>query len=209
VSLLSIVFIAFAAVGCLYIVGAAMLGHLTDLGGDHGHAGGDHGDAGDYGVDHGGHGSVSAGHGAAAAFHFPFFSPLALATFFAFIGGYGLMAKHGFAAPDGVALIVAIPLALATAYVVTYGAWKVVQGSRGSSQIRAADLVGVDAEVLTPIPAGGVGEVAATVRGQRFTGPAREAGGQAVRQGAHVRVERMVGSTMVVSAGGGTTAQPR
>jgi membrane protein implicated in regulation of membrane protease activity len=204
---LTLVYIAFAVVGCGYIVVAALMGHLTDVGGDHGHAGGDHGDAGSYGVDQGGHGAVTAGHAATAAFHFPFFSPLALATFLAFIGGYGLMAKHGFEARDTVSLLVAIPLALATAYVVTYGAWKVVQGSRGSSQIRAADLVGADAEVLTPIPAGGVGEVAATVRGQRFTGPAREAAGQAVRQGAHVRVERLIGSTMVVSAVASKAAQ--
>ena len=205
--MLSLVFIAFAVVGSGYIVIAALMGHLTDLGGDHGHAGGDHADGGDYGVDHGGHGTVSAAHATVAAFHFPFFSPLALATFITFIGGFGLMAKHGFAASDTLSLLVAIPLAMATAYVVTYAAWRVVQGSRGSSQILNADFIGADGEVLTSIPAGGVGEVAAQVRGQRFTGPAREAGGQAVRAGTIVRVERLVGSTMVVTAGGGRPAQ--
>jgi membrane protein implicated in regulation of membrane protease activity len=199
--MLTLVFIAFAVVGCGYIVVAAVMGNLSDFGGHHGHdAGGSHSDAGEYGVDHGGHGSVAAGHGGAAAFHFPFFSPLALATFLAFIGGYGLMAQQGFGGSDTTSLLVAMPLAFVTAYAVTYAAWKVVQGSRGSSQIRSGDLVGAEAEVLTPIPAGGVGEVAATVRSQRFTGPARESTGLAVRQGAIVRVERVVGSTMVVSS---------
>jgi hypothetical protein len=52
--------------------------------------------------------------------------------------------------------------------------------------------------VITPIPAGGIGEVAAIVKGQRFSGPAREQDGREVPRGAHVRVKAMVGTTLVV-----------
>ena len=59
-------------------------------------------------------------------------------------------------------------------------------------------MVGAPAEILTPIPAGGVGEAAALVQGQRFTAPARELDGNEVPRGAAVTVVRMTGSTLVV-----------
>ena len=71
----------------------------------------------------------------------------------------------------------------------------------GSSEIRAADLRGARAEVLTPIPPGGVGEVAAYVRGQRFNGPAREERGRPAARGVSVVVKEAVGHTLVVSVG--------
>jgi hypothetical protein len=43
-----------------------------------------------------------------------------------------------------------------------------------------------------------VGEAAALVAGQRFTGPAREASGREVPRGAAARVVRLSGSTLVV-----------
>lgn len=200
--MLTLLYIGLAVLGCGYVVVSLLTGHLVDAfgGGGAGHAGG--GEAGglDYGVDGGGHGSVSASDPGGAAFHFPLFSPLAVATLFATIGGYGLVAKYGLRVGDGASLVIAVPLAVATAYAVTYLGWRLVTGSRGSSEIRPAQLVGAPAEVLTPIPAGGVGEVAATVGGQRFTGPARAAGGREIGRGAAVTVVRVVGGTLVVAA---------
>ena len=59
--------------------------------------------------------------------------------------------------------------------------------------------MGARAEVLTPIPAGGIGEVAAMVEGQRFNAPAREVAGRAVVRGQVVTVTEMVGGTLLVS----------
>jgi membrane protein implicated in regulation of membrane protease activity len=169
-----------AVAGCLYIVGSAAAGHLGDSGdsGPHGH--------------HGGHG----GHG--AEFHFPFFSPLALATLATAIGGFGLIAKHGLDVSDTASLLLALPVAMVAAYATTYVAFRLVEGSRGSSQFRMTEITGAQAEVVTPIPVGGVGEVSAMVQGQRFSGPAREADGLEVARGALVTVVSMVGPTMVV-----------
>ncbi len=206
-------FIALAVLGGGYVLLSVLMGHAHF--GDGGHAGHHGGDFG--GQDHGGHdghdhtgeahvqygaggsGTASAGHAAAASFHFPFFSPLALATLFGALGAWGLIAKQGFGASDPTSLAVAAPAAFVTAYIVTYAGWRLVTGSTGSSQIRNDDLVGVQAEVITPIPAGGIGEVAAMVKGQRFSGPAREAQGKDVPRGAQVTVKAMVGATMVVS----------
>ena len=105
--MLTLVYLTLALVGCGYVVIASFLGHLTDAGGAEsaeadGHAAdaGAGGDGGAYGIDHGGHGSVTAGDAGGASFHFPFFSPLALATLFGALGGFGLIAKYGFGAGD-------------------------------------------------------------------------------------------------------------
>jgi hypothetical protein len=196
----------FLVLGCGY-VGVMLLlghGHFGDVsGGDGHHAGGDDHAGSTYGLDGGGHGSVSAdAGGGGAAFHFPLFSPLALATLIGAMGAWGLIALKGFAVSESASLLVAIPAALLTAYGITYVGWRLVSSSRGSSQIRVADLEGAPAEVTTPIPEGGIGEVAAMVQGQRYNGPARTRDGSAVGRGTLVRVETMVGGTMVVAAGG-------
>ncbi|HVT17320.1 MAG TPA: NfeD family protein [Thermoanaerobaculia bacterium] len=208
--MLTMTFLLFALLGCLYVMVAAFLGHADFGGGGHAHApeGGHGTESGHaapsrYGIDGTGRGSVSesAAGGGAAAFHFPFFSPLALATLMAAIGGWGLIAKYGLRAGDRTSLLFAIPAAVLTAYGVTFLGWKIVSASRASSVIHLADLVGAAAEVTTPIPAGGLGEAVALVSGQRYSAPAREAEGREIPRGVAVTVVAMAGSTLVVSAG--------
>lgn len=199
--MLVIGYIVLAVLGAGYVLVSMLLGHLLDFGshdGAAGDGGGAHTAGGHYGVDQSGHGEVTAGDSVAAAFHFPFFSPLALATLSAAIGGLGLVARFGLRLADGPSLLVAVPAALAITYLVTWAAWRVASGSRGTSAIRGEALVGAPAEVLTPIPAGGVGEAAALVSGQRFAGPAREEEGREVPRGASVTVVRLSGSTLIV-----------
>ena len=203
--MLTLTYLALAVLGAGFLLFSVFVGH-SDAGGgdghaDTGHAGHDGGDAHmDYGVDAGGHASASAHGPHAAEFHFPFFSPLALATLFACIGGYGLIALYGLRVEDASSILIAVPAAVVTAYLVTYAGWRIVGSSRGSSQIRLQDLAGAHAEVITPIPAGGLGEVAALVGGQRYTAPAREAHGKEVPRGAQVTVLKMVGSTLLVES---------
>jgi hypothetical protein len=196
--MLTLAYIAFSLLGCAYIVFSVLSGH-GDAAGHAGAAPSGHVPDAHYGVDGAGHASASAGDAAPAAFHFPFFSPLALATLFAAVGAYGLMALHGLGTSEGMSLALAVPAALATAYAVTYVGYRVISGSRASSAIRLAQLIGARAEVITPIPFGGVGEVAAIVDGERFSGPAREAAGGAVERGAQVTIKSMAGSTFVVA----------
>lgn len=174
--MLTLVYLVLALLGCGYVIVATFLGHLADAG----------------------DGDSGGGHGHAGEFHFPFFSPLAIAALFGALGGFGLIAKYGFRVGDGMSLALAGPAALVTSYVVTYLTWRLARSSTGSSQIRTADLAGAAGEVVTPIPAGGMGEVTVIVRGQRFTAPARAAAGNALPRGAMVTVEQYSGSTMVV-----------
>ncbi len=194
-------YMVLAVLGSGYILVSMLLGHLVDVGShDPGaHAGADvHSATADYGVEHGGHGDAHAGDGVAPSFHFPFFSPLALAALSGSIGGLGLVGRYGLKLADGPSLLFAVPAALVVTYLVTWVTWKVAMGSIGTSTIRADRLAGVSAEILTPIPAGGVGEAAALVDGPRFAGPAREIDGREVSRGTPVTVARLSGSTLVV-----------
>jgi membrane protein implicated in regulation of membrane protease activity len=220
--MLTLTYILFAAAGCLYVLIAAFLGHASDFvdfghaGHVHagqdagGHAGPDHGHGGArYGVQGGGHGTASTGTVGHPVFHFPFFSPLAIATLIAAIGGFGLIGKHGLGLSDGGSLLLAVPAALATAYGVTYAGFRLVSGARASSVIRMDQIAGSLAEVTAPIPAGGVGEALAMVGGQRYAAPAREVNGGAVPRGAAVTVVGMAGPTLLVQAGSsGNTGNP-
>jgi membrane protein implicated in regulation of membrane protease activity len=204
---LTLIYIALSVLGCGYIVVSAFLGHLFESAAD----GGGHADAGhapevsDYGIGDTGHGAVTAMAPVPAAFHFPFFSPLALATLFAAIGGFGLIARWGIGTSDPVSLAVALPAALLTAYAVTYLAWRLVTGSRGSSQIRLADLKGLSAEVITPIPARGVGEIVALVHGQRYTAAARAENDTPIARGVLVTIREFAGATVIVVPPRGTS----
>jgi len=199
--MLTLTYLLLALAGCGYIVVAAFLGHLTDaLGAGQAHGGnGGHAADAPYGVSAEGHGATTTTIVGASTFHFPFFSPLAVATILGSVGAWGLIVKHGFQAGDGWSLLIALPLAVATAYAVTFAAWRLATASQATSAFRLPELVGASAEVLTPIPAGGTGEVAAMIGGQRFTGPAREAQGLAVSRGASVTIVRVVGATLVVA----------
>jgi hypothetical protein len=211
--MLTVTYVALAALGCGYVVVSLLLGHLTDAGahvphvdagvghlGAHlGHAlPGAHGAhaAGDYGA--GGHGDVHASDSGATSFRFPFFSPLALATIFGCVGCYGLLARHGLGLGDLASLAVAIPAAIGTAWGVAWLSFRLVASSRGTSAIRLWEIEGAEGEVLTPIPEGGLGEVALLVSGQRYTTAARHEKGGAVPRGTAVRVVQMAGSTAVV-----------
>ena len=216
--MLTLTYILFAAGGCLYVLIAAFLGHASDFV-DFGHAGhvhvghesggtggqaGHSGHGGDrYGVSGSGHGNASVGTVGHPVFHFPFFSPLAIATLIAAIGGFGLIGKYAVGLSDAGSLLLAVPAALATAYGVTYAAFRLVSGARASSVIRMDQIAGSPAEVTAPIPAGGVGEAVAMVAGQRYAASAREVGGGALPRGTAVTVVGMAGPTLLVRAGTG------
>ena len=175
--MLTLTYIILAVVGCGVVALAIALGSVFD-----GHGLFDH------------HGGIDAG------FHFPFLSPTALAALAGAVGAFGLIAIYGFQASEATSLLVALPAGLVFTYLVTYAAWRVLKGSTGTTALRPEDLAGVPAEIITPIPAGGVGEAAAVVHGERFTAAAREVDGLDTPRGAIVTVVRYAGATLYVRA---------
>jgi len=177
--MLTLTYIVLAVAGCGYVLVALALGQVFD-------------------------GDVAAD----GDFQFPLLSPSGLGALAGSLGAFGLIARFGLGLSDWPSLMVALPLALLFTYAATYAAWRVLVGSSTTSTIAAADLVGAEAEIVTPIPAGGVGEAAAFVRGQRYTAPAREVDGLDVPRGAVVSVVRLAGATLYVKAGFAGVREP-
>ena len=171
--MLTLTYIALAVAGCGYVAIALALGHAFDV---------DDAGAGDGG------------------FHFPLFSPLTMATFCGAIGALGLVATYGFALSKEATVGVALGGAAVFTYIVTYAAWRILASSTGTQTVREQDLVGATAEVLTPIPQDGIGEVAALVRGQRHTAAARTADGAPLSRGSLATVVRVAGVTLIVES---------
>jgi len=70
-----------------------------------------------------------------------------------------------------------------------------------SSEVRQARLIGQVAEITTPIPVNGVGQIAFVAEGSRVTYSARATDEQsAFERGTPVRIERIVGGMAYVSA---------
>ena len=182
--MLTLTYIVLAAIGCGVVGLSLVLGSFFD---------------GEGSFDHGG---LDAG------FHFPILSPTALAAFAGGIGAFGLIALYGFDASDTVSLLIALPAGFGFSYAATYAAWRLLKGSTGSTAVRPEDLVGVPAEIVTPIPAGGVGEAAAMVHGERFSAPAREVDGLETPRGTVVTVVRYSGATLYVRAEASGVRQP-
>ena len=70
--------------------------------------------------------------------------------------------------------------------------------TQSSSESHVAQLIGTEANVITPIPENGVGEIAYVVGGTRYTAPARAENGAAVANGQTVKITRIVGTQFYV-----------
>ena len=125
---------------------------------------------------------------------------MTVAILMASIGAYGLIARYGFGVGDDASVLLAVGAGVLTAYVVGRTAWRATRAAPSSTAIALTSLVGAAGDVVTPIPAGGVGEVALIVDGQRYLGAARSVDGLAVERGTAITVARLAGTTMLVSA---------
>lgn len=189
-------------VGLTWALLSAIFGGL--FGGDHG------GDAGGHDVGAAGHDAGAAGHDAGAAHghdgsdhavHFSPLSPSIIAIFLTSFGAGGFVASQFFHAGP----TLSVPFA-ALAGVLVAGAMlalfaKIFSVTQQSSQPFQQELTGVVGQVITPIPENGVGEISYTVRGSRFTAPARHVQGWAVPAHAPVVIEKLVGSVFFVRRG--------
>jgi len=146
----------------------------------------------------GGHGD--AGHGAAmdGTVHFSPMSPVVLAMFIATFGGSGIIFKKVLALPLAAHIPLALVSALGIAACVFYLFYKVFAITQSSSEAHASEVIGMEAEVTVPIPNGGLGEIAYTIAGSRYTNPARTGDGKELPAHAMVKIVKLVGNTYIV-----------
>jgi hypothetical protein len=128
----------------------------------------------------------------------PSLSPVTIASFVTAFGAFGLIAlglfnttaQWSLAWAGGGGLIVAILAHFAFGFFLI--------SPQGSSEVKLKDIVGVVAEVTTPIPADSVGEVAFVAQGGRMTYTAKSASGAPIARGTTVVIEKVVGGVAVV-----------
>ena len=165
------------------------------------HAFGGHGDAG-----HGGHGGHAQGHAEAGggANDMPGFSPLSpttLASFITAFGGFGMIfTKLEKTSSPWISAPLATLGGLGIAAIVFWIFDTIFRKTQASSEGRVAELAGQNASVISPIPSGGVGEIAYVQGGSRYSGPARaDDSVAAIASGTTVKIVRLVGNQFYVS----------
>jgi membrane protein implicated in regulation of membrane protease activity len=125
-------------------------------------------------------------------------SPVTITMFVTAFGGIGLTATHALTLP----IVLSLPTALASGVILAGAAFytfsKLFQATESSSEARVSELVGLEAEVITPIPSQGLGEIGYVARGTRFTAPARSDDGKPHPAHSMVVIERTVGSVFCV-----------
>jgi membrane-bound ClpP family serine protease len=175
--IVGLIYIGLLLGGVVYAVLTGALGFLSDLGGADVH------------VDASGH--LDAGH-----LH-PISGPV-VATFVTGFGAGGTVGHYllGWPLAGSVGLATAVGLLLAGAAFAVMST--IFKHTQGGSEFSLQEIVGRDAEVITPIPAGGTGEVACLVKGQREVGAARSVDGSPIPKGQLVVVEKAVGPTLYV-----------
>ncbi len=180
---LSLLFLICFGVGLVFAVVSAF---LADFSGGH--------DA--HGALHHDH-ELSPAHGDMPGFSK--LSPTTLAAFVTAFGGFGLIFSR-FEATRAVWL--SVPLAivggLIVATIVVAAFSKIFRATQSSSEGRVAELFGQSATVITPIAAGGVGEIAYVQGGTRYTACARCDDDVELPSGTSVRIVRVSGSQFYV-----------
>lgn len=147
----------------------------------------------EFGGGHDGHaGHADAGFGSHEMPGLSHFSPTTIASFITAFGGLGLVFSQLEATRSAwlsVPLAAAGGIGIAAVVVAVFN--KIFRATQSSSEGRVAELFGHSATVITPIAAGGVGEIAYEQGGTRYTAPARTLDDSAVESGAAVRIVRV------------------
>jgi hypothetical protein len=202
VSALNLVYFALMAVGVLYAIIILVGGALSNI--DLPHI-----DIGAHGIDFGGahvpdaniHVGADAGpdasHGEVSVRSL---SAVSIASFVTAFGASGIIAIQLLEISPRWSLLIAAAGGLVVGAIVQLAFSYFLLAPQGSSEVRARDIMGAVGEVITPIPAGNVGEIAYVARGARVTSTARSADGKAIPRGTIVRVTNMVGSIVLVAS---------
>jgi hypothetical protein len=128
----------------------------------------------------------------------PSLSPVAIATFVTAFGAFGLIALGLFNASPVWSLAWAAGGGVIIAALAHFAFITFLIRSQGSSEVRTADIIGAVGEVITPIPADSVGEVAFVAQGGRVRYPAKSAAGVPIPRGTTIVIEQLVSGVVVV-----------
>ncbi|MFB3924274.1 MAG: hypothetical protein ACE145_21340 [Terriglobia bacterium] len=167
------VFLGLAAIGFLVLVVSFVAGEIFDFGDWFG----------DHDVDtHGGGPS--------------FLSGRILSVFVTAFGGFGAIGIH-----SGFGIGVSTAMGLASGFVfggIVYVFVRFLHGQEASSEVHVSDLIGGTASVSVTIPKGGLGQVRCQLGESVVEKIARSVDGEEIASNALVKIEAVVGDTMIV-----------
>jgi membrane-bound ClpP family serine protease len=172
--------------------------------------GGHSGDGGGHGVldnllgGGGDSGGVDAGGGHSV--HISFLSPLSLTTFMTAFGAFGLITNNALGWKPLAVIFGSGAGAALMNIVVSLVIFKVFIASQGSSLNTTAELIGVEAEVITAITPPHVGEIAYSTKQGRQTALARSYTGEPIDKGEIVVIVKFVGTAAQVKKAGSPDA---
>jgi membrane protein implicated in regulation of membrane protease activity len=196
---LEIVFIGCFFIGLAYAVISTVLGGI--FGG--GHEGGfDSG--GDFDAGHDGAGHIETAGADSGTVHFSPLSPVVIAMFITSFGAMGMICLKVFKLSPYVSLPIAIGTGIIFAALTFFILLMMFKATQSSSESQIGSLVGQEAEVITPIPIDGLGEIAYVSKSTRYTGSARSAYRTEIKSHAVVTIEKIVGNTFYVKPTDGT-----
>ena len=146
----------------------------------------------DFHVDH----DVSYDHGSVGVSPL---SPITIASFVTSFGGLGLMGTQllSISEPSSLFLAGVGAAAIAGGMFLFYS--RVLVAGQGSSAVQLGNVGGKKAEIITPVPKNGLGQVALVTRGTRTTWAARSVDGEPIPRGAVVTIKTVTGNTAIVS----------
>ncbi|MCE5262251.1 MAG: NfeD family protein [Deltaproteobacteria bacterium] len=130
--------------------------------------------------------------------HFSPLSPVVIAMFVTAFGAAGMICLKVFSISAVSSLPIAVIVGVGAAAITFYLFVLLFSKTQGSSESQISQVLGREAEVITPIPAEGVGEIAYVSKGARYTAPARSVERQEIRSHMAVRIHKIVGSTFWV-----------
>ena len=127
------------------------------------------------------------------------FSPTTIASFVTAMGGLGMIFSSIKATQS---VWISAPLSILGGLIIAAGVFflfeSIFRKLQSSSESRVAELLGMTATIVTPIPANGVGEIAYVQAGSRYTAPARDERGGPIASGQTVKIVRIVGTQFYV-----------
>ena len=109
-----------------------------------------------------------------------------------------LIFKNALEMPPVAHISLAAATAVAMAFAIAWILWKLFQVTQGSSESNVHELVGTEAEVITAIPAEGLGEIAYNSKQTHYSAPARTVDGKALGPHTPVKILKVLGGTYVV-----------
>ncbi|MCX7923748.1 MAG: hypothetical protein N3B21_17325 [Clostridia bacterium] len=172
------VYIGCLAFGLLYSIGSALLsGHGFD------HGGGDHG-----------------GHGGGDSADLPsLFNPLVIASAITAFGAAGTIGKLGFGMGELISSLLALTFSGIVGAGMFFGVVKLMYNSQSNSSFSQSDLIEMDAEVATPVPEGGMGEIVYVIGGVRHSMPAKSIYKEKIAKGEIAKIKEVSGGIAYIA----------